>query len=430
MNRWLFLSAATAVMLGCSRTSPTPSESSANTPHVVMEPPKKVDKTSNSMLSEAVLRVGEPAPPIYLKSLLQAPAGASANIERLKGKAIVLEFWATWCGPCVAQFPHLNELVKQTEEEAIVFLAITEEPVDKVTEFLKKKPLSTWVGIDDKGLTNKAYRVKALPMTVLIDSQGIVRAATHPIALTPVILKNLAKGNPVEIKQEAQLMPVATAGEPGFREATYLVNLGPPNPRIGTPMAGPTMAQSCRSSVRSILCACYGRSLAGSDAHRVLFEDNILDAELGYQVRVPPQSGLVPLDLLQQALESSYGVRAVRQQRDMDVLILKHEGPKKPAKRAGNPEKLGSRMMGNDTFVLGENEPIASLVGWIARRSGKPVIDETRLEGTYDWEVRVKSEKLEDLNAGLAKLGLSLQPDRRRLEVIVVRKAAAEAKGK
>ncbi len=59
-------------------------------------------------------------------------------------------------------------------------------------------------------------------------------------------------------------------------------------------------------------------------------------------------------------MESSYGVRMVRQQRDIDVLILKYEGPKKPAKGAGNVGNLGSRMMGNQTFVLGENEPIAS----------------------------------------------------------------------
>jgi uncharacterized protein (TIGR03435 family) len=84
--------------------------------------------------------------------------------------------------------------------------------------------------------------------------------------------------------------------------------------------------------------------------------------------------------------------------------------------------------MGNDTFVLGENERIATLVGWIARQSGKPVLDETGLEGTYDWEVKVKSAELEDLNAGLARLGLSVQPDHRRIEVIVVRKVDGKSK--
>jgi hypothetical protein len=76
--------------------------------------------------------------------------------------------------------------------------------------------------------------------------------------------------------------------------------------------------------------------LAGCAAHRILFEGDIPDAEISYQVRVPPHSGLVALDVLQHAMESTYGVRALRQQRDMDVLILKHQGPKGPTKAEGN----------------------------------------------------------------------------------------------
>ena len=54
---------------------------------------------------------GTSAPPLRLTNLLQAPAGTKAEWPSLHGKVVVLEFWATWCGPCIANLPQLNQLI-------------------------------------------------------------------------------------------------------------------------------------------------------------------------------------------------------------------------------------------------------------------------------------------------------------------------------
>ena len=58
---------------------------------------------------------------------MQAPAGSKADWASLKGKVVVLEFWATWCSPCVASLPHLNQLVESLDPAKFQFISIDDE---------------------------------------------------------------------------------------------------------------------------------------------------------------------------------------------------------------------------------------------------------------------------------------------------------------
>jgi len=71
--------------------------------------------------------VGNPAPPLGLEKLLQAPEGTSANWKSLEGKIVILEFWAAWCGPCVAAIPHINKLADEFKNKPVAFTSVTSE---------------------------------------------------------------------------------------------------------------------------------------------------------------------------------------------------------------------------------------------------------------------------------------------------------------
>jgi thiol-disulfide isomerase/thioredoxin len=114
------------------------------------------------------VKVGEPAAAIELDALLPNQSVANARLTALAGKAVVLEFWATWCGPCYFAIPHLNQLAEQFRDKPIQFLSITDEELPTVEGFLKKRPISGWVGVDRKNALHKAYGFESVPVMVLI----------------------------------------------------------------------------------------------------------------------------------------------------------------------------------------------------------------------------------------------------------------------
>lgn len=134
-----------------------------------------------------------------LVKVLQAPEGTIVNCELLKGKVVVLEFWATWCGPCRQAIPHLNKVAKECKNDPIQFIAITVEDEGTIKDFLRENPINAWIGIDSKsdikivGKTAKSFGVMSIPHAVIIEQHGFVVCHTHPSLISREGLLNLMK---------------------------------------------------------------------------------------------------------------------------------------------------------------------------------------------------------------------------------------------
>lgn len=117
--------------------------------------------------------VGMQAPDFTLKTLRD---GEDVTLASLKGKVVVLDFWATWCAPCVAGLPTVDKVTSEFKNKGVVFYAVDlQENQEKVKAFIDKKGWKFPVLMDGKGETAKAYRVSGIPHSVIIGTDGAIK---------------------------------------------------------------------------------------------------------------------------------------------------------------------------------------------------------------------------------------------------------------
>lgn len=113
--------------------------------------------------------VGTEAPDFKLDLL----EGGEFVVSKQKGKIIVLDFWATWCGPCMKAMPVIDEVVSRFSEEEVILVAVnlqeTAEPIRRTLERLQLSPI---VALDIDGVAAGRYQADAIPQTVVIDREG------------------------------------------------------------------------------------------------------------------------------------------------------------------------------------------------------------------------------------------------------------------
>lgn len=166
-------------------------------------------------------------PLLTFSTLLQSPV-KNATAEYFDGKTIVLEFWATWCSPCLANVKHLNEL-QSDFADSVLFISITDEPKEKIETFLKKRKINGWIACDTAKNMHQAYHVQGIPRTVIIDKNGIVIYDGRPENVDTTLLSSIINGGYVPEKKkqttDARLFGAWSGGD----DPVFTANFRTPN---------------------------------------------------------------------------------------------------------------------------------------------------------------------------------------------------------
>ena len=120
---------------------------------------------------------GPPAPgDIAPEFVLQSIGGATRKLSNYRGKVVLVNLWATWCPPCVAELPILDRIAAQYRDQGLVVLGVAgDDNPQAVRDFLAKSPVKFEVLFDPDGAIGTQYGITGYPETFFVDRQGRLR---------------------------------------------------------------------------------------------------------------------------------------------------------------------------------------------------------------------------------------------------------------
>ncbi len=415
------------------------------------------------------LHIGDLCPEVEL-SMVNYSA-STAKLSDFRKKAVILDFWATWCAPCVGSFPKMDSMQKDFPEKLII-LPVTYEDKTSVEYFLTKlghvKKIQPVSVVNDQKL-NRLFPHTTVPHYVWIDKNGIVRAITYPESLTLANIKAFLTGEklrlpvrndervPVNIGSDSSLSSILhskgafdfgkSIGEDSNITTLHLATKYIPGYPGGGNYGHHNWISMSNSSIIALFAIAYGEGLrffGGWSRLQLLTKDSTRFTDncgpglvsLQYRNMWRPQPGHLYNYILKVPVgDSAKKFEIMRKDINalfpfVSVAIEKQNRPCLVLRQIPGNSLFKSKDTGQSTiernpyYLICNRFPAKSFLMVLQlayQNNDLPVVDETGYTGNLDLHLEAEIGKPEALNVELNKYGLALIKENRPTDILVIK---------
>ncbi len=377
-------------------------------------------------INETEAQIGFKVPNIAFKQLLN-DTQIQSNLYDYTEELIILDFWATWCGPCITSFPKMSAL-QEAFGKQIKVIAVTDESPERIEVFLKNKPQQFTVAIDNDKSINAYFTHIYIPHYVILDKNKVVKAIVDGDYITKENIAKFIAGEEVPFEEKKENIrfdpnkPLGTIDKPIVYQSTLL----PYNPDLqGMSNLGSQTSNRLfmlNTTFTSMLQRAYQYSYNRTKEHLKHPEKYTFKPEnrYSYEMIYPDYLYERRLELLKNEIKVLSGLSATIETQLTDVYVLqKIPNTKKIIPMSSKqPDPNGFVRYGEGITLQGD--PMERLRSYYEEVLQLPVVDETEYDKVYDIEVKWFEENQKQGIAELTKYGLELKKAKRPIDFLIL----------
>jgi thiol-disulfide isomerase/thioredoxin len=348
------------------------------------------------------------------------------ELKRYAGKMILLDFWATWCAPCVANIPHLEALQDKFKEKLVV-IPVSLEDENRINKFTSKTPYNLKFSLDTENELKSLFPFRIIPHAVLIDSFGKILAITDPKLITAEVISSYLNGEKIQLPTKKDRVEFDLMEDDLFELPSNVTQSfkvlgefdGLPSFQKGASVGEyhHRRVSFINQSIRGMYQYVYDigwRRFQIMDKDTRMLEDDIYSVDL--VIENPDEQELKAILMMNLKKQFGLEIDTVHVESEIVLLYIEDEN------RLPEKSNQSSLYQASGDYFKSKGASLADFAGYLEQFGiiGAIVVSEFREDAFFEIDFQFEPENPDSFWESLKNIGLNLKKERREVDFIKI----------